>query len=272
MVKFIDIHAHLNFPQFDEDRQEVIARMKEEGIACINIGTNTKTSREILDLANQNENMWAIVGIHPTEASVDSDLAASISKIENLIEQDNKNEQKKIVGIGECGLDFFRLNGGKEEYEKRVQRELFKAQISLAQKYDLPLMIHCRDAYDETLDILEQAQKRSPDSQLRVNFHFFAGDQKHFERILDLGFNISFTGVITFAQDYEKFVKAAPRDRIMSETDCPYVAPNPHRGERNEPTYVKHVAAKIIKIRGENEAFYNQLLQNAENFFKIKLK
>ncbi len=170
------------------------------------------------------------------------------------------------MGIGECGLDFFRVT---DEAAREKQKAVFRAQIELALELDLPLMIHCRDAYAETLTILNDYKSKAGD-KLRGDFHFFAGDIETAQKILDLGFNLSFTGVITFAREYEKLVKFVPLERMFSETDCPFVTPVPNRGKRNEPLFVRDVVSKIARIRDEDlEKVREQLLKNAVKFFRL---
>jgi TatD DNase family protein len=158
--------------------------------------------------------------------------------------------------------------GDRSAYEAR-QRQAFAAQIELAAELDKPLMIHCRDAYPETLAMLTKAHAKYGE-RVRGNFHFFAGTLEQAQQILDLGFTMSFTGVITFAKDYEELVRFVPLDRMHIETDCPYVTPAPHRGKRNEPTYVSEVAKKIAESKGEDvEHVRAQLVQNAVSFFGL---
>ena len=165
------------------------------------------------------------------------------------------------MGIGECGLDYSR-NPSEEEKEK--QKNYFLQQIELSIELNLPLMLHVRDAYRDVLDILTQYPKA------RGNVHFFAGTVEIAQEFLDKGFTLSFTGVITFAREYEKLVKATPIDRILSETDCPYVTPMPYRGKRNEPFYVSEVVNKIALIKNENvEKVKKQLVENAFRVFGL---
>jgi len=174
----------------------------------------------------------------------------------------------KVVGIGECGLDFYHLEGNITA-AKEKQGKAFRYQIDLAIKFDKPIMIHCRDAYPEVLQILKEYKKEFGD-KLRGDIHFFAGTKNEAKSFLDLGFNISFTGVITFAPQYEELVDFVPIDRIHAETDCPYVAPIPHRGKRNEPAYVVHVVEKIAKIKGLTfDKTSAQLLKNAKKLFNL---
>lgn len=249
MMKYIDIHAHINFEDYDNDRDQVISRTKESETLVIGVGTDKKTSKEVTDLSDNNDNMYAIIGLHPLYVQ-EEDFDTSIYN--DLV------KNPKVVGIGECGLDFSR------EVSKDKQIEVFKKQIELALQYEKPLMIHCREAYPEVLSILKQYPG------IRANFHFFSGTIEEAKEILDLGFYVSFTGVITFAKDYEELVNLVPINRIMSETDCPYVTPVPYRGKRNEPIYVKEVVKKIAEIKEmDEEEVRKNILQNAKSFFKI---
>lgn len=250
MPKYFDTHSHLNFPQYDEDRKKVYARMEAFDVYTVIVGTDEKTSRESVEYAQKSERLYASIGVHPAD---DSEAQFNQEVFEGLV------NDKKVVAIGEIGLDYFHSD------DKERQKKLFSAQIEFAIKHDLPLIIHCRDAYEDVLEILEGYK-----GAVRGNMHFFAGGIEIADRVLDLGFNISFPGVITFAQEYEEVVRHIPLDRIMAETDAPYVAPVPHRGERNEPAYVRYVYEKIAEIRGEDEKKMAKILtENALRFFRI---
>ncbi len=187
-------------------------------------------------------------------------------------------EHPKVVAIGECGLDYYRIKnyelGITNEEGNRKQEETFRKHIELAVAVGKPLMLHVRNgsgrsAYRDALSILN-SYFVIHNSRVRANFHFFAGSWKEAREILDAGFSISFTGVITFARNYDEVIKNAPLDRIMSETDCPYVAPAPYRGKRNEPAYVVEVVKKIAEIREEEfEKVRAQLVENAVRFFGL---
>lgn len=280
-MKYIDIHAHTNFAAYDEDRDDVLMRAKDADTWLINIGTKQKTSKEAVELAEKHDHVYAIIGLHPVH------VHKSFHDVDELGEEAQKGfmssdedfdtdfyreltTHKKVVGIGECGLDYFRPDGDVEEYKGR-QVKAFEKQIELAIETDLPLMIHCRDAYDDVLEILGSYKKEVGDT-LRANIHFFAGDISVAQKFLDLGFMMSFTGVITFAKDYEEVVKFVPLDRMMSETDCPYVTPKPYRGKRNEPVYVQEVVKKIAELKGlDREEVRQQVNTNAQEFFGIKI-
>lgn len=258
MVKYIDIHSHLNFPEYDADREAVIGRMKEAGVATITVGTSLETSRSAVALAEQHENIFACIGVHP----IDGDLHAfDEADFEELV------KHPKVVAIGECGLDY-----GKEgvfDGDHHAQKTLFTAQIDFAAKHDKPIMIHARNAAEDILKILTE-KKRQYGPKLRGNAHFFTGSPEEAQSYVDLGFSVSFTGVITFAREYAKTVKAVPFEHIMSETDAPFVSPIPYRGQRNEPTHVIEIVRKLAEIKGVSEDEASKiLLKNAVAKFNL---
>jgi len=257
-VKLIDAHAHLQFPQFDADRTEVIARAREAEIGVVNVGTDLNTSQAAITLAEQNENMWATVGIHPTDSPKAEKFEQTFVDLKKLA------RNPKVVGIGECGLDYFHI---KDEKERKRQQEIFGRQIELSKIVSKPLMIHCRQAYDELLSILN-SQLLLPS----LNIHFFAGDWPIACKFLDFGGTLSFTGVITFTNDYDEVLKNTPLDRIMIETDCPFVAPVPYRGKRNEPSYLGPIVERLAEIKGLPVGSVAQAtLVNTQRFFGLAL-
>ncbi|MBI2100486.1 MAG: TatD family hydrolase [Candidatus Vogelbacteria bacterium] len=248
-LRLIDAHAHLQFPQFGDDRAQVIERTRAAGIGVINVGTDLETSRQAVILAEQNEKMWATVGIHPTDIDQEFDEVAFLTLARH----------KKVVAIGECGLDYFHLKGDKK---RKKQIEIFERQIELAKTVNKPLMIHCRNAYSEVLSILSNFQY--PIS----NLHFFAGDWPTARKFLDLGCTLSFTGVITFTNQYDEVIEKMPLDRLLIETDCPFVAPAPYRGKRNEPSYVIEVARRVAELQSSSfEAIAATTLANTRRLF-----
>ncbi len=265
-LKYFDIHSHLYFPEFDIDREEEIKKIKEAGIGTITIGTDFLSSKSAIDLAEQNEYFFASVGDHPGYTKPDSIFDEQINELA---------KHPKVVAIGECGLDYFRLEGDEEKI-KKAQKNIFEEHIKLSLSVSKPLMLHIRpskndmDAYLDTLEILESHYKIEGE-KLKGNAHFFAGNMEILKRFLDIGFSVSFTGVITFTEDYDEYIKYTPIEKIMSETDAPFVAPTPHRGERNSPFFVPLIVKKIAEIRGEDfETVRNILLQNAIRFFNLK--
>lgn len=261
---YFDIHSHIHDKEFDGDRVEVLARMRAAKTGTITVGTHLESSKKAVALAEREPDVWATVGIHPTDTRV----TALPHELEALA------RHPRVVAIGECGLDYFR--GGTETTEKARQRELFEAQIELALKLDKPLMIHGRpskgsmDAYYDILDILYR-YSREAGEKLRGNVHFFAGDTHVAKKFLELGFSMSFTGVITFASDYDRIIGEIPLPFLMAETDSPYATPVPHRGKRNEPCFVKEVVSRIGSLRGEGvEAVREAFVQNAARRFSLQ--
>jgi TatD DNase family protein len=263
-MKYIDIHSHFNFPDYDADREEAIGRAQKAGIGIITVGTDFESSHQAIALAEKHENMWATVGLHPVDAAeFDYEAFKKLAL------------HPKVVAIGECGLDYFHT-----PFSADAQRAVFIQQIKLANEVKKPLMLHVRNAknvkvgraqtanstnaYEEAVGILKKHAK------VAANFHFFAGTMADLKNILAIGCSVSFTGVLTFTHDYDELVKTAPLDQIMSETDAPYASPVPYRGKRNESSYVVDIARKIAEIRGESEDIVlPALVNNAKKFFSI---
>ncbi len=261
ILEYFDIHSHIQFPEFDSDREAVLARLVDTDTFTITVGTDLESSQSAVALAESHPNVYACIGVHPV---------GGLSQTFEVEEFKKLVSHPKVVAIGECGLDYFRLIGDSLE-EKQRQRKLFITQIEFAIEHDKPLMIHCRTAYEDTLDILEH-YKKEVGEKLRGNAHFFAGSPEIAERFLSIDFSMSFTGVITFTHDYDEVIQMLPLDMIMSETDAPYVAPTPHRGRRNEPAYVSEVVKKIAEIRGGDfEIVQKALVSNALQKFGIEL-
>ena len=246
---FIDLHSHLQFVDFDDDREEIISKMKENNVIAINVGTDEKSSRDGIDLCKKHRGvLWSTVGLHPLSSDQNYD-------IEKLLE--DKDLKNDISGIGECGLDYFRILGDENSdanYEENIikikdfQKEIFINQINMSIKYDIPLMLHVRDSYRETLEILYENFKGVV-KEYKGNVHFFAGTIEEAKAFLDLGFSISFTGVITFVKSYEDLVRFVPIEKMFAETDSPYVSPAPFRGQKNNPNNVIEIYKKIAEIK-----------------------
>lgn len=266
---FFDVHAHVNDTAFDEDRNAVLARMCEKKVFAIMVGTDYKTSQGAAMMASfVDGGVYASTGVHPIDDKgalfrepFFNDLAAF----------------PRVVAIGECGLDYSRLSDVTDiQSDKARQRKLFEAQVDFAAEKNLPLMIHCRDsdkaladAHRDVLSILA-AKKKEKGEKVRGNIHFFAQNIDIAREYFALDFTISFTGVITFSREYDEVIRMAPLDHILSETDCPYVAPVPYRGKRNEPIYVEEIVKKIAEIRNDDfEIVRTALVQNALRVFNI---
>lgn len=242
--------------------------MEDEGVGVLVVGVDAKSSELAIREVVEKDYLFATVGLHPNDVFKES---FDISYYRELA------KNKKVVAIGECGLDFFRTKPEKEKIQK--QKEVLEAHIALAVELNKPLMIHCRDplrrgggeasAHDDLIDILKSKKKEHGD-MLLGNIHFFTGTKEIAKKYFELDFTISFTGVLTFTHDYDEVVKYAPLDMIMSETDCPFAAPVPHRGERNEPVYVIEVVKKIAEIRGEDFGIVRgALVENARRVFAL---
>lgn len=259
MLELIDAHAHLNFEKFDADRAAVFQRAEEGGVGMINVGTDKTSSQQAVELAQGRDNVWATIGLHPTDFAegFDSDFYF------------NLGQNKKVVAVGECGLDKGRSEAlGISEEELKQQKKIFEQQIALATALKKPLMLHIRRAYREVIDLLiPNASSLIPTPG---NVHFFAGSWDEAKLFLDLGFTLSFTGVITFARDYDEVIKKVPLDKLLVETDCPFVAPVPYRGQRNEPSYVKEVARQIALIKNLTyEEVARATLTNTRKLFNL---
>ena len=252
-MKLFDSHCHLQMPQFDADRDAVLARMKEKGMGAVIIGTDFETSKAGLELATQHDFLWASVGLHPNDLE-----HFDISKYEELA------QDPKAVAIGECGLDYFRS-------KPDGQKERFEAHIALAQKLNKALVIHCRNAHDDTLAMLISEQGSTFLKKVPAVMHFFTGSGELAQKYLDLGCYLSFPGPITYTDMYDDSIRVCPLDKMLIETDAPFAAPAPFRGKRNEPVYVEHVAAKIAHIKGlTTEEVAARTAHNALAVFKLR--
>ncbi len=280
MPDFIDIHSHLNFDNYAADYDAVVARLKATNTWTITVGTDYESSLRACEISEKLPESFASVGLHPNDtgsAETTSNDATSSNTASNPESHQTFDEEKfatllsrpKVVAVGECGLDYSRIEGADTSI-KNQQKEIFEKHIDLALRHDKPLMIHCRDAYDDLLEIISY-HRRSAGDKLRGNVHFFAGTVEIAEKFLDLGFTLSFTGVVTFARNYDEVIRFAPLEMIMSETDAPFVSPVPYRGKRNEPSYVIEIVKAIADIRNEPlEKVKKAFVSNAFRVFGLK--
>ena len=274
--KYIDIHSHVNFSAFEADRDAVMDRAREAETIVINVGTQIDTSRKAVEMTRVYENCYAIIGLHPIHTGASHHDAKELGEGgKEFVSRGEIFDKKaygellkdpKVLGIGECGLDYYRCDD--ESIEK--QKTAFIAQIEIANEFNKPMMLHIRNnpedktknAYFDALDLLKKYAK------VRGDVHFFAGGLEEAKAFLDFGFTLSFTGVITFTSDYDEVLKYVPLDMIMTETDSPYVTPVPHRGKRNEPSYVREVVKKIAEVKGLPEPEVAEaILRNAKRVF-----
>jgi TatD DNase family protein len=274
--KYFDVHAHVNFKAYDEDREDTIKRALDEGVYMMNVGTQQDTSAYAVELAEKySEGVYASIALHPIHTS------ASHHDVKELGEEgkaftsrgeefdmdfyEKLAQSEKVKAVGECGLDYYRL----DEKTAQRQKEIFIKHIELANKVGKPLMLHIRSgsgrsAYKDAIDILKEHAK------VKGDVHFFAGSWEEAQWFLVLGFTLSFTGVVTFTHDYDEVVKNTPLDMILSETDCPYITPTPFRGKRNEPLHVREIVKAIARIKGEDEEKVRiQLVENAKRVFSF---
>ena len=279
-MKFFDVHTHTQDAPYDSDREAVILRAIEAGIGMAQVGTDFDMSQKAVALAEQyGGNMFATVGLHP------NDNKKEIFDYEAY--KDLAFSSDRVVAMGECGLDYFR---GADEAEKARQKKIFIEQIKLSKELNKPLMIHCREAFADLIEILEKnivttpltplLSKEGGEKEITSLFggrsgtpgivHFFSGSVDDARILLDMGFYFSFGGVLTFTRDYDEQVKFIPMDKILLETDAPYVAPVPHRGKRNESLYVTEVAKKIAEIKRTTfEEIARETTINAKKVFGV---
>lgn len=250
----IDTHCHLDFPPFDPDRNLVISRAINEGVGFfINIGSNLESSFASCELAGNFPQVYASVGVHPHDAdSFDQSAENSLKELA---------KRNKVVAIGEIGLDYYRNISSSEN-----QKQAFIKQVAIAKEFNLPLVIHCRQAEDEVIQILRNSMP------LRAVVHCFSGDENFLKNCLELGFYISYTCNITYkkAQNLRDLLKKTPLDRLMLETDAPYLSPEGFRGKRNEPLQVKLLAEQVSLIRGlDFKEIAARTTENAKLFFNL---
>ena len=251
---YIDSHVNLHSERYDEDREAIIKAARDAGVSyMLTISDKLSSSAVIKAITDKHDFIWRSIGVHPHYAN---EYPALTSR--ELIEL---AQDPKIIGIGECGFDFY-----YEHSDRDLQFPVFKAHIEAARETGLPLIIHTRDADQEMLDILVEEHGKGAFTPL---LHCYTGGPALAEAVLGIGGYISFSGIITFknADDIRDIVKATPLDRIIIETDCPYLAPVPMRGRRNEPAYVVHVAEKLAELKNDDKAFIAQ--KTSENFFRL---
>jgi len=256
----IDTHVHLDDPRYDPDREDVFARAQKAGVkGFITIGCDLATSRAAVAVAEHHANVYATVGVHPHEVSMIQ--ASWYAELKQLA------QHPKVVGYGEIGLDYH-----YDHSPRNIQRQKFREQLCVARDLHLPVIIHTREAQEETIAILREERAQ----EIGGVFHCFSGDATLAKEALDLGFYLSFSGIITFRNAYtlREIVRTIPDDRLLIETDAPYLTPVPFRGTRNESAYVKLVAEQIARIRdGGNNGSFEKIAQittnNARCLFKI---
>lgn len=264
-IKCIDAHTHVQFPEFDDDRKEVILRACTQGIGIINVGTDEEQSKKAVELAHEySDGVWATVGYHPHTAETLE--RADIKEIQKLA------YDKRVVGIGECGLDYFRIN---EDDKKRItekQKEIFTEHIQLAHTAQKPIVLHVRtsgpklnDAFYDVLEILH-SHKNILKKENPGICHFFTGTKDIAKRFLDLNFSFTFGGLITYNREFDEVLEYIPADHLLVETDAPFVPPKSHRGHRNEPSFITETVAFLADFKKVSTDIF---FQNTKNIFGI---
>ena len=255
-IDLFDTHAHLHFPEFADDLDAVLGRARAAGVRrMVTIGTDVATSRAAVALAAREPDVWAAVGIHPHEATSADDTA--------LVEIERLASAARVVAIGETGLDFFRNLSPRE-----AQARAFRAQLALARRAGKPVLVHCRDAHEETLSLLAAEGTREKGGIM----HCFSGDLAIARRCLDLGLLISLAGPVTYPKPgaLPEVARMIPSDRLVVETDCPYLPPQPYRGKRNEPAYLAITAARVAELRSKPLTdLAARMSENARALFRL---
>lgn len=274
----IDTHSHLNFKAYDADRDEVVKRTLKEGVVCIDVGTKFETSKRAIELAEKKENIFAAIGMHPIHIKTDL-LKLKLDENEGafapLGEDFDYDKYKKlalsssrrVVAIGEIGLDYYYKPKGtaKKELFKQKQKQIFIQQLEMSEELNLPVIVHTRMAFSDTYEILKLRPK------LRGVIHCFVGTWQEAQKYLELGFYLGINGVL-YKMDISETIKNTPLDKILVETDCPYLTPPMAGAERNEPVFVKHIIQKIAEIKNLSyDDVAKATFENAKKLFSLEL-
>jgi TatD DNase family protein len=253
-MRLIDSHCHLNYEGLVERQEEVLENARNRGVqGFLNISTRQREWGDIIGVAERNDDVWATVGVHPHEADAHPDLGSAALAA--------AASHPRVIAIGECGLDYY-----YDKSDRAAQRERFEAHIDAAAQTGLPLVVHTREAEADTTEILERAVK---DKGVRGVLHCFTGSAELARKGLDLGFYVSLSGIVTFknAQDLQEMTKWLPADQMLVETDSPFLAPVPHRGQKCEPAFVADTAAFVADLRREDRDALGEA--TTTNFFKL---
>jgi TatD DNase family protein len=270
----IDTHSHLNFKAYDNDREQVLKRIQEAGVVCVDVGTKYETSKNAIKLAEKNENIYAAIGLHPIHIKTDllklrtdEDEGAFAPLGEEFDKEKYKElaKSKKVVAIGEIGLDYYYKPKTKSRIEefKKTQKEIFIQQLDLAKELNLPVIIHCRMAFEDLFEILNNYN-------LQGVVHCFTGNIEQAKEFTKMGFYLGINGIID-KFDLTEVIKNTPLEKILVETDCPYLTPFAEgKDKRNEPIFVKHVIQKIADIKGATfDEIAEKTTLNAKDLFNI---
>ena len=253
-MRLIDSHCHLNYEGLAERQDEVLDHARRRGVeGFLNISTRQREWGDVISVAERHPDVWASVGVHPHEADAHPDLGAAA-----LVDG---TQHPRVIAIGECGLDYY-----YDKSDRQAQRERFEAHIEAARQTDLPLIVHTRDAEEDTGEILDAAVKQGGVTGV---LHCFTGSADLARKGLDLGFFVSLSGIVTFknARDLQETAKWLPSDQMLVETDSPFLAPVPHRGQKCEPAFVVDTATFVAELRGEDPERLGEA--TTANFFKL---
>ena len=269
----IDTHSHLNFKAYDNDRDEVIKRTQKEGVVCIDVGTKYETSKRAIELAKKNEGIYAAIGMHPIHIKTDllklkmDDEEGAFQPLGEEFDKAKYLElakSEKVVAIGEIGLDYYYRPKSKTKQEqfKQKQKQIFIEQLKMAEELNLPVIVHCRMAHNDVLEILANKKNKGV-------IHCFTGSWEEAQKYMDLGFYIGINGIID-KLDLNEVIKKVPLNKILVETDCPYLTPKIEGDKRNEPIFAKHVIQKIAELKEISfDEIAGQTTQNAKKLFNI---
>lgn len=277
-MRFIDTHCHIHFPAYDADREQVFARLRDAGGAAITIGTSLANSRAAITLAEQHPDLWATVGLHPSHVTHphhdDNEGAVEEREVSFEALKALAESSPKVVAIGEAGLDVYRAEPEQRTEVLAAQWQVFETHLSVAEALDLPVVVHCREALKELAHFLRVRQEAG--HRDRCLLHSFTGTWAEAEPLFELGCYFALNGIVTFpprkgVSEEDQLLRVAermPLDRLVLETDAPYLAPVPHRGERNEPAWAADTGVFIANIRGiEEGVFFEAMMQNTMRFF-----
>lgn len=276
----IDTHCHVNFKTYNLDSNEVIKRALDESVWMLLVGSGYKTSNKAIELANKfQKGVYASVGVHPIHLQKDraGEEGYETTKAGESFNYDMYAQLaafEKVVAIGEIGLDYYHLGFDDVQETKKKQKELLISQLDLALDFDLPIVVHCRQAHDDLLALLQEYRKENknsfPADKCWGVMHCFSGNEDLAWEYFNLGLLISFTGLITFSKQWDDLIRKVPLDKLLVETDSPYMTPEPFRGQRNEPVLVKFVAQRIADIKGVGfQRVAEATTRNAKRLFSI---
>lgn len=262
-MKIFDSHCHPQFNQYDKDREEMLKRAKDAGVFMICVGTDYETSKQGIELAQKNEGIWATVGLHPND-NLNEEFRPEL--YEELL------KMEKVVAVGEIGLDYYRTT---KDLDRKFQKERFEKQLDIVVRNHVPVILHSRDAGKGSVGIVHSDMVAILKNNLPMKqgvAHSFTGNIDEAKKYLGLGFYLGFNGIITFARQYDDVVRYIPLDKILLETDAPYLTPEPYRGQRNEPVYVVEVAKKIAELKNEPfDKVIEVTTKNCKNLFYLDI-